>query len=169
MKSNLTNLVIAFVLLTFASFPSDVFGQTDTYAAPVASGQSTVTFTFMKSGDATRTSDVSRPAAISLGLEEASFTSLLDHGFFYDGVTNHMYVNTAYDEMYTRVEIISKSTKEHLFDGALGNALTATEIQDLESGTYKFIFTNEAGNIKVDELNVMTIKRQDLLLANNDD
>lgn len=168
MKSNLTNLVIAFVLLTCTSLSVELQAQSDA-GATLASAESTVTFTFLQSQSSLLEADARTSHPIAVELDERAFATLLAHGFFYDGVANHMYVNTTYDSKYTRVEIISKSTKEHLFDGSLGNALTAAEIEGLQSGTYKFIFTNEAGNIKVDELNVVTIKRQDLLLANNDD
>jgi len=165
MKSNLTNLVTVCMLLALSSFSNVTYGQLDINTTNDAA-QSSVTFSFLQSSTATIQST---SAAIALDLEEQSFSTLVSDGFYYDSGTNHMYVNTTYDAKYTRVEIVSLDTKEHLFDASLGHVMTATEITDLPSGTYKFIFTNEAGNISVDEINVMSIKRTPLLLANHDD
>lgn len=162
MRKNLTQIIAVVGLLLACQLPLEAQSQTASFDL---SGQksSQVTFTFLEAIDENSETLKVTSELLDLPLQQKERELLTSQGAFYDEVVNHMYVNTNFDGKFTKVEILNKYASGLVYTGDLENSPYSKFETVIGAGTYLIILTNEAGEILVDEINVILAPRAEPL------
>jgi len=88
-------------------------------------------------------------------LEASEYISLIKNGAYIATGDSHLYINKNYDYKFTRAELLEKSTNKQVFKINLGDPSEFVDLNDIESGVYVLILTNDEGDIDVEELNIV--------------
>jgi len=157
MKKNLTKTAIVACLLFACQLTMEAqnLAATDTNFSGTSN---LVTFTFMQEA-AVDSKEYSEDldAQLDLTVDAEAYKSLINQGMFYDADDDHIYLNTKFDSKFSKVEVLDKFTSELLYSGDLAEVKFSKHMMNINPGTYLIILTNDAGNIEVDEVNIISL------------